>query len=285
MSSVLEELGRPEEAMAACERAISLLPEDGWNYVDPLEQKVWLLKRFGEPGNVTALVDNILGTMGQSSEWWRRWGARLRENGEYAQAIRLYDRALCVEPSNGDAIDSKVEAFRSLGKMVELWVFLDDCVARFPGDAMLRFHRGQLLFEFGLYSEAEKDLWEAVFLDSEDARARKYLGLAIWRLGRRGEALALLWEAARQAPYDCELWSDIGLLLMETDQTTRKVEAFFYLNKALRMNPDSVRALSNMVQALTKTGHLKEAGEITSRIGELTRQNRTGTMTQEGMPQ
>jgi len=266
LSTALQEAGEPAEAMDACEKAYELIPEDDKEEIDPLVQKLWLFSEQGATEKVASLVDEALLAIGRSSEKWYRLGSWLYEFEEYAQAIRLYDRALCADPDYFDAMDGKIEALRAAGRLTELWIYLDNLIARYPRDATVRFERGRLMYEFELYSEAEENLWFAVNFDPESIEAQHYHALALWRLGNAEQAQALLRETAREADYDYELWSDLGLITMETDKTARKVEAFFYLNKALRMCPHSVKVLSNKARALHLMGRDEEANDLKARI-------------------
>ena len=74
--------------------------------------------------------------------------------GRFADALRLYDELLTVEPDNLDARINRAASLGQLGRWPEALTATDECLARNPNDPEIHINRSTILSELGRSEEA-----------------------------------------------------------------------------------------------------------------------------------
>jgi hypothetical protein len=111
-------------------------------------------------------------------------------NGDFQQAIRLYDQAIAVDPSHADAYYKRGNAQRSLGRLDAAIASYDEAIGRNPGHAYAYCNRGTVQQALGLTAEALTSYDRALALDPTDAMAHYNRALSLQDCCRWREALA-----------------------------------------------------------------------------------------------
>lgn len=176
----LANLGRRPESLSAYEAALAMDPSNG-----SLKQKIEEI-RVDVPGLLSrALISSA--------------------NGNYAQALSLFDEILEVEPSNVNALIGKAVAYRRSGKVQEALNCLDLVLSIQPANAAALLNRGHLLAETGDLPEALDAFNYVVSVSPGDEEGWAALADVLHRLGRDEDALRAFGEATRLNPGDEEL--------------------------------------------------------------------------------
>ena len=90
-------------------------------------------------------------------------------------------------------------------------------------------------------------------------------------LGRLEEAAAELRKAVDGAPLDPEAANNLGLVLLRMKDTAGAIEA---LERAVRVNPNLIKAHSNLAQAYLRAARAEDSRQASRRAAELTGQER-----------
>ncbi|HEY7588804.1 MAG TPA: tetratricopeptide repeat protein [Thermoplasmata archaeon] len=177
---ILFNLGRRPEALAAYEASTALDPTN-----ENVKQKIEEV-RVDVPGLLSrALIASA--------------------NGNYAQALILFDDILEVEPSNVNALIGKAVAYRRSGKSQEALNCLDLVLRIQPNNAAAFLNRGNLLVERGEFEGALETFNKLVAVAPEDEEAWTALGDVLAKMGRDHDALRAYSEALQRRPGDEEI--------------------------------------------------------------------------------
>jgi tetratricopeptide (TPR) repeat protein len=201
--------------------------------------------------------------------------------GDLAEAARLYDQILRVEPRNWLALTNRATLWLQTGRLEEGVEGLRASLALSPSQPTALNNLGNALRMLGRPDEAIAayreaivlvpafaDAWDSLALTLHEAgrlaeaaeaygggadaapelqRPRHAQGLLLHELGRNAEALAALEKAAALPPAAPELFNDLGLLRHDNGQAAEAVQAF---SQALALRPGYADALSNQARAL-----------------------------------
>jgi transcription termination factor NusA len=173
----LTNLGRRPEALAAYEGAEALDPSN-----ENLRQKIEEV-RVDVPGLLSrALIASA--------------------NGNYAQALSLFDDILEVEPSNVNALIGKAVAYRRSGKPQEAVNCLDLVLGVQPNNASALLNRGNILIEEEDFDGALDAFDRLTQLYPGDEEAWSAEGDVLVKMGRDDDALRAYTEALKLSPGD-----------------------------------------------------------------------------------
>jgi len=190
LAQALADLGRLEEAEAACADAASL-PDPGGRR---MRLQAWLLQALGRHGEAAALYEAFVAAAPQDAESWNNLGNARRALGDEAGAAAALGQAARLRPDVADILLNLATLLAAAGDEEGAVAAL----ARYRGapDARIEAARGNLLAGLVRLDEAERAFRAAVALRPGFADAWFGLGLMYEHSGR-GEALApLLGEAA-----------------------------------------------------------------------------------------
>jgi tetratricopeptide (TPR) repeat protein len=144
------------------------------------------------------------------------------QQGDPQAGLELFDRAIAARPVFVDALNSRGNALRELGRTAE---------------ALDSFDR-------------------ALAIEPRNADALYNSGTALQALNRHPEALERLQRALAAAPKDVHTLNDIGVSLRALGRDEEALERF---ERVLRLSPDYPGALSNRGNALKALGRPREA--------------------------
>jgi tetratricopeptide (TPR) repeat protein/glycosyltransferase involved in cell wall biosynthesis len=161
-----------------------------------------------------------------------RAGVRAHQQQEFAEAERLYRRAIAAEPALPEPINNL----------------------------------GALLAHLGRVAEAEPLLVEAVRLRPDYGEALNNLGILVSGRGGHEEAASLFRRANASDPKRVEWWNNLGNVYLELLRLDDALEAY---DRALSIDPQYLFALNNRAAALRGLARYDEALEALRRALEI----------------
>ena len=179
---VLKGIGRLDEALAACDRALSIKPD------------------YAAARNAMAEILNLKGN-------------RLREAGQAAQALNFYDRALADAPHYPDAVNNRAVALWSLGRFEEALADYDTALTLKPDYVEAHYNRGNVLRDLLRLDEAKQSFDRAIAIDPTFAPAHRNKGFCALLQGDFAQGLPLYeWRKRLNPPIEARsypepLWS------------------------------------------------------------------------------
>ena len=220
-----------------------------------------------------------------------RAGMANERTGNYAGAVRAYNRGLAVEPENVELLNSLGFALFQQGKSEEAVVALEKALEVDPAHwkahnnlALASIDIGELelaeahyreslaiepqpaiyndlgfvLERQGMIEEATDAYRKALELDPESASAHYNLGAALARTGQFTEAESHLRMALETNP-NTQTYSGLGFVLWQQD---RDEEAIASLRTAIEMDPKNAAAYNALGTILVEQRRLEEAASV-----------------------
>jgi tetratricopeptide (TPR) repeat protein len=217
-------VGRHQEALAAVERALELVP-----------------------GN---------------AETWNSKGVILRESSRLSDALVAFDQVIALDPQHHEVWNNKGACLRDLGRLErdsersqEALTCLNRALAIDPSYDHPWINKSGVLFDLGRYEEAIACCDEALSI-RPSAQAWSNKGVCLRRLGRPQEAIECQDKALELEPRNAITWVDKGTALLDAGRHREALDCF---ERALEIRPDYVLALTNKGETLRLLGRLAEA--------------------------
>jgi tetratricopeptide (TPR) repeat protein len=202
-----------------------------------------------------------------------RAGDEFSKQGEYENAIRLYRRAVDINPDNAAAHANWGTCLMYLGKLGEAEGRLMRAIALKPDLWEPHCTLGVVLRQQNKLREAAGAFRGALQAKPDFALAQLHLGTLLLDLGQFDQAKEHLAEAARLDPRDPFAPFNLGAACGRAEQTD---EAAVYFTEAVERDPDFVPALVHLalIRSTSKDESLRDgeqAVQMATRACELTR--------------
>jgi predicted TPR repeat methyltransferase len=253
LGSVLQAMGRLEEAAEAHERAIELsarqLALHCYNHgaalgaLGQLDRAEVAYRRALEhfPGFVQAL-DNL--------------GTVLQHQGKLDQAEAAYRRALDLQPDNVFTCRNLGSALCASGRLAEAEAAYRQALKLAPDDIAIHLDLGITLRLQARLDDAEAAYRHALRIDPAHAATYEHLGTVLLTAGKAEEAEAAHRRATELSPDSADAHNALGATLASQG---RLEEATAALQRALELRPGWVQAQYNLGVVLHNHGALEAA--------------------------
>jgi tetratricopeptide (TPR) repeat protein len=226
--------------------------------VATLESKVRALIALGRPREAVATLDEALTLFPESTYLLATQGVLLRASGRNQEAAEALRGVLDIEPENATARVVLTDILLDLGRTEEALAVIDSSGVVPGSDSypLIVGTRGQVLRALGRNEEAVRELRRAVRLDDTLGWAYIELGEGLRRLGRHQEALAALDRALVLAPDDAWAVGTRGQVLRMLGRTE---EAVGELRRAALLDPRFPWVYQELANALRHLSRYEEA--------------------------
>jgi tetratricopeptide (TPR) repeat protein len=245
IGSILDELGRSQEALEPLEKALSLKPDSP------------------EDHNALGLA---LVAMGRTEEGIRHyekairfkpdfatahvnWGVACAHLNENEKAGEHYRKALKLNPGNSAALLNLGRLLTSEGRISETISNYEAELATNPSNATLHINLGNVLRAAGQISNAMTHFTTALQLDSENAEAHNRLGFELARQGNDALAQPHFMEAVRLDPNHVEAHFNLGVSFAKQQNFE---QAIFEFRECLRLDPNNATAKQYLAAAMAR---------------------------------
>lgn len=262
--------GRWAEALADCEQALQLDPglEPAWL------QKARCLVRLDRPMPAREAFAQTLRLNPRNYSAWLEAGHLCKQMGELAQAAMSYQRAIDVDASRYEALLGMARVLALQDQHAVSQRAYQDAVqaAQAQGAASVRqVHHlmGQYLLEMGQVLPAVRCLQQAIECCGADAvddasEIQMDCAMALLRLGRREQALAMLSQAS-----GAEREPTLARLAMLSFRNNLWQEAIEVSRRNVALHPESATALWNLAHLLSECWQMEEAEQVLLRAEAL----------------
>jgi tetratricopeptide (TPR) repeat protein len=188
------------------------------------------------------------------------------QQGRPAEALRLLDTALTVNPVAPEALAHRGLVLHALGLRAEALASLERALALQPDQAEALNWRGMVLQALCMPVEALASVEAALALNPGYAEALSNQAMALKALDRVAEAVASLKKAAAIEPGNLAIQFNLGLVLRELGRCEEAAAAF---RKVVAGAPDHVAAINNLALVLCESGVAGEAMALFRHQAEL----------------
>ncbi len=180
----------------------------------------------------------------------------LHQQGELAEAERLYSAILAAKPDHPDALHFLGVIRFATGRPTEALQLVATAMRAGPPSAFLLLNHGLVLNALARPEEALASFERAIALDAEFAEAHNNRAVLLGTFGRHEEALASYQAALAIAPDDSGTLFNQGNTLKDLG---RYEEAIASYDQALVLQPDHAAVLCNRGIALYEMKRLDAA--------------------------
>ncbi len=216
---------------------------------DLILQNAWRLHQAGNFAEAARLYNDVLRMNPRHVGALQMLGFLHFQRGEFGQAERIMEKAVKLDPKSVDAFYNRGCALQALNRSKEALTCFDRALALKPDYAPAMLNRGNVLSQMGRFADAlaSYDLAQALMPASVELTMNR--GNALFELERYAEALASYEAALKQEPREPLLWNNRGNALSELGRVQDAVASF---SRALALEPAYADALVNRGNALIK---------------------------------
>jgi tetratricopeptide (TPR) repeat protein len=245
-------LGRPDEALAAYDRALRIKPK----YREALAGRSLVLSELGRRDEALIFCDEALRLDPNDAITHYNRADLLRGLGREEEALQAYREALRLSPDHADALCGCAIILNRRERFEEALDCCAQALRLVPGHFAARFNQGNILYASGRIADACAAFDAAMRLKPQDADLFCNRAAALLELGLLTHALASCDEALRLQPEFPEALANRGNILQKLQ---RFEEALADYEAALALRPGYVEARCSRGVALKELGRFDEA--------------------------
>jgi tetratricopeptide (TPR) repeat protein len=194
--TILMQLQRPQEALAAFDKAIAA----GLDHHGAYFNRGVALTALARPQEALAAYEEALLRQPDYPEALINRGLVLESLQRPDEALLSYDRVLALDPESREGQANRTALLLQMGRRDEALAYLDEQVGREPGNADAYNHRGAVLKSQGELEAALEDFDKAAALRPDDAQILGNRALTLQSLARFDAALADMDRASALNP-------------------------------------------------------------------------------------
>ncbi|HWZ42109.1 MAG TPA: tetratricopeptide repeat protein [Candidatus Saccharimonadales bacterium] len=182
-------------------------------------------------------------------------GMIFQETGELDGAVKQYETALQLEPSNDEALNLLSLSYEKNGNVLQAEALFKDALKRTPGSWVSYNYLGAFYFRHQQYAQAEPLFHTATQLAPDNPLAFYNLGGVYLALGRDDDAEKILTKAIAIRP-NPGAYSNLGMARFRQGRYADSAEMF---QKAVELRPADQRLWRNLGDAYTLSGNKQRA--------------------------
>jgi tetratricopeptide (TPR) repeat protein len=258
----LRDLGQHELAIAAYDQSLIIQPEN----TSILSLKSHSLRALGQNELTIAICDQALAIEPENAGIFSLKGHALRDLGQHELAIAAYDQSLTIQPENTSILSLKGHSLYILGRHELTIAVCDQTLVLQPENAGIFSLKGHAMRALGQYELAIAAYDQALVLQPENAGIFSLKGHALRDLGQYELAIAAYDQALVLQPENASIFQLKGHALRDLGQHELAIVAF---DEALLLQPNFPRAFNGKGVALYALGQYKLALAACRREGWL----------------
>jgi len=288
-ASILADLGRYNESLAAYDNAIETKPanppgSDPMYVAMLLTGKGDVLETMGDHEDALKAFDKAIELFPEYAEAWKGKGDALNDTGRYEDAVRAYDKAF--EAGDLYSLSFKAMLWNGKGHALQAFGRCSEADASFAkakelealtvtvaqeNTAEIWLKKGQELLKNNSFEESLGAFDNALRIDPENADVWQARGYALNLMsstdpGKHEEArnnlekaLDLYNKTINQNPKDADIWLNKSFALRWLGKSEEALKA---VNRSIELDPKNIDARGQKVELLTMLGRYNESNEV-----------------------
>lgn len=246
------QLGEKALALLDLQRAVQITPDD-IHLLNQTGQCLCNLLRFEE---ALPYFNQSVG-LDPSSAWALAHRAlALVETDRLADALLDINKSIEIDPRIPWAFYVRGRYFIAQGNFTEAITAFDQALEILPDFPEVLQERGLLCMDLGDYEQALLDFELLIDLNKTNGWAYACYATALAKMASKSAALQSYRKAIRLGVRDTQVFTETGLLVLETGKPEKAVDLF---SKALRLDPENLNARANRAVAYLQLGDNSKA--------------------------
>ncbi|MBD2022420.1 tetratricopeptide repeat protein [Leptolyngbya sp. FACHB-36] len=248
---VLSELGNQDAAIAACDRSLTAnanwgdrSPALAWS------NRALALTRSNRYSEAVAAYDRALTILPKDGTLWNKQGILFSKLGKHTQALAAHEQALKLDPNSSLALSHRSAALNKLGRYEEALAAAQQAIdadARWDelGIAYAWDQQGTALAGLRRLDDALAAVDRAVTIRADYPEAWSNRAVILWRMNQYAQALASADRAVTLKPDYSQGWFNKGRILRTLERYPEAIAAY---DQALRgdVNPSDKPTLADI---------------------------------------
>jgi superkiller protein 3 len=254
--------GDLNHAFESYEAALSLKPD----CVDCLRHLATIAEQQKDPEKALAYLIKAKRRQPDNPEILFEFGKACLELDLFEDAVPALQRAVRLRPNNDSYAYVLASAHVSKKEYELAGKIFEGLLQKHPLDSVLNYAMGSLLFLEVKLDQAATYLRKSIELNLDQSAAYYYLGLIAEGKGQDQEAIAILKDLLRRDSDYGPGYEALGRILLKEQQYEDAKQA---LEKAVLLNPSSVKAHYQLGILLGRTGKQDDASRELAIVNEL----------------
>lgn len=179
-----------------------------------------------------------------------------RNLGNQEQLLYRAEQLLDAEPENTRALALKADALMATGQYQNAAVIYEKACELLPGSSELHNNLGNCHYKLSEFAPAIEHYRKALALDRSLTLAMRNIGLAYFKLDDRDQALGYLTQYLNVTHNDFDILYLVARLHFDN---SAYAETISYLEKCLKLKPESAQLVAFLSDCYLKLGHVDSA--------------------------
>jgi tetratricopeptide (TPR) repeat protein len=249
--NALQALGRLDECVACCRRAIVLRPR----YPEAYSNLAAALHALGQTEEAVAWLRKAVALKPDFPEAYNNLGNLLADLGRAEEAVGCYRRAIALRPGYAEAHNNLGAALKDMGALEDAVACYRTALTVQPDFAEASNNLGIVLTRLGRLEEAAVCCRRAIALRPDLMEAYDALGAVLAEQGRLEEAASCCRQAVALRPEEPRTHDNLGTVLKAQGLPDAAIGCF---RTAIGLQPDFANAHRNLAMALLAVGEMAE---------------------------
>ncbi len=251
----LEQLTRPQDAIAAWQAAVQLRPD----FYPALNGIGAVQLDAGQTEAAIKSFEAAIAAKPDFSDAHYNLGRARLALGQQDQARAALEAANKLAPDDVDVLLLLTDLHRKAGRLDDAAATAKVAARRAPDDVDVRRTYGHVLMEQDQLAAAQIEFTAALTKKPDDIDAKLGLVRALVKQDRAEEALVPLADLAARVPDQAIVWSEWGAALAKLGRLDGPDGALAKLDRALQLKPDLASAHIRKIGALADSKQCKPA--------------------------
>lgn len=232
-------------------------------HIDDMLSRALRHHQNGELAEAARLYKEILASHPDHIHAMHSLGVVYIQSGRFDPAISLIERSLQLAPADSHALYNLGFAYQKSGLHKKAVTAYEKAIDLDPENGDAYVNLGIMLKELGRLDDAEICLRKALNINPALVQAHNNLGVVLKEKGLIDKAIACYEELLRTGTADPYVYSNLASALREKGKIS---ESIAYLKKALMLKPDDPAILIQLATALMEEGQGDEARSVLKKI-------------------
>lgn len=187
----------------------------------------------------------------------RREALQAMEDGNYEEAVRIYNRLEQIEPENAEVYNGRGAAYLSARQYTQALTDLEKATGMESANAVYWFNLGLCRCCLGSYETGIEAFTRALALDPEYAESYCQRGAAYAHLGQYEKAEADVLKAGEIRPGGSgDFWAALGSAYVSCNDLERAEASY---NQAVQLSPEDARLYLERANVYIQMGQYEKA--------------------------